>query len=75
MRESARIRSNSRPGEDIARGIAWFAKEFDARVEGAGACGIAAILTGKLKPEGPCAVVVSGGNIDDAKWTAIVQRD
>jgi threonine dehydratase len=61
--------------EDIAQGIAWFAKEFDARVEGAGACGIAAILTGKLKPEGPCAVVVSGGNIDDAKWTSIVQRD
>lgn len=63
------------PEEDIAHAIAWFAREFDARVEGAGACGIAAILTGKLKPEGPCAVVVSGGNIDAARWEAIVQGE
>jgi len=58
--------------EEIARGIAWFAKEHDARVEGAGACGMAAILTGRLRPETPCAVVVSGGNIDEARWKEIV---
>ena len=61
------------PEEDIAHAIAWFAREFDAKVEGAGACGIAAILTGRLKPEGPCAVVVSGGNIDEARWNEIVR--
>ena len=61
------------PEEDIAHAIAWFAREFDAKVEGAGACGIAAILTERLKPEGPCAVVVSGGNIDEARWNEIVR--
>ncbi len=59
------------PEEDIAQGIAWFASERHGRVEGAGACGIAAILTGKLRPETPCAVVVSGGNIDESRWNEI----
>lgn len=63
------------PEEDIARAIAWFAKEHGARVEGAGACGVAAILSGRLKPETPCAVVVSGGNIDEGRWKDIVQRE
>jgi threonine dehydratase len=62
------------PEEGIARAIAWLAKEHDARVEGAGACGVAAILSGRLKPETPCAVVVSGGNIDEERWTAIVDK-
>jgi len=61
--------------EDIAQAIAWFAREFKAKVEGAGACGIAAILNKKLYPEAPCAVVVSGGNIDEARWNEIVTRD
>lgn len=61
------------PEEDIANAIAWFASEHGARVEGAGACGVAAILTGRLKPETPCAVVVSGGNIDEATWKEIVE--
>lgn len=59
--------------DEIAAAIAWVAREHDKRVEGAGACGIGAILHRKLKPETPCAVVVSGGNIDDAKWRAIVK--
>lgn len=60
------------PEADIARAIAWLAREHGARIEGAGACGVAAILGGRLKPETPCAVVVSGGNIDDARWKEIV---
>ena len=63
------------PEDDIANAIAWFAREHGARVEGAGACGVAAILTGRLKPETPCAVVVSGGNIDAARWSEIVKRE
>jgi threonine dehydratase len=58
--------------QDIGAAIAWLSREHGERVEGAGACGVAAILTGKLKPEVPCAVVVSGGNIDEARWTALV---
>jgi threonine dehydratase len=58
--------------DEIAQAIAFLAKEYGAKVEGAGACAAGAILHGKLRPETPCAVVVSGGNIDDAKWKAIV---
>lgn len=33
-------------------------------IEGSGAVGIAALLSGKVKPGGPTAVLLSGGNID-----------
>jgi threonine dehydratase len=58
--------------EEIAESIAWFAREHNARVEGAGACAAGAILLKKLRPETPCAVVVSGGNIDEGRWSRIV---
>jgi len=58
--------------DEIARAIRWFADQFHAKVEGAGACGIAALLVRKVMPETPCAVVVSGGNIDDERWNVLV---
>lgn len=33
-------------------------------VEGSGAAGIAALLSGKVRPSGPTAILLSGGNID-----------
>ena len=60
--------------DEIASAIAWLAREHDQKVEGAGACGVAAILTGKLRPETPCAVVVSGGNIDEGRWRSILSN-
>lgn len=54
---------------DIAHAIAWLAREHDARVEGSGAVGIAAALNGNGFT-GPAAIIVSGGNIDDARWHA-----
>jgi threonine dehydratase len=33
-------------------------------IEPTGALGIAALVTGKVKPSGPVAVIVSGGNLD-----------
>jgi threonine dehydratase len=60
---------------EIGSAIAWLAREHDQRVEGAGACGVAAILSGKLKPETPCAVVISGGNIDDSRWRSLLTSD
>ena len=59
--------------EEIAESIAWLASEHSVRVEGAGACGVGGILLHKLNPEAPCAVVVSGGNIDETRWLEIVQ--
>lgn len=59
----------------VASAIAWLAKEHDARVEGSGACGVAAVLGGTADElEGPVVVIVSGGNIDTAKWLGIVEQ-
>jgi threonine dehydratase len=60
--------------EEIERAIAFLQREHDVRSEGAGACGVAAILSRKLKPDFPCAVIVTGGNIDEARWKAIVAK-
>jgi threonine dehydratase len=58
---------------EIAEAIAWLAREHDTRVEGSGAVAVAAVLFGRVKAlEGPVAVVVSGGNIDDGRWRGIM---
>jgi threonine dehydratase len=58
--------------EEIAQAIAWLHVRHQKRAEGAGACATAAVMFRKLAVETPCAVVVSGGNIDLAKWEKIV---
>jgi threonine dehydratase len=60
--------------QEIEVTISWFAREHNLRVEGAGACAAGAILHKKLRPETPCAVVVSGGNIDEERWREIVGK-
>jgi threonine dehydratase len=50
---------------EIARTIEWLEKTHGERVEGAGACGVAAVWLGKLKTlPTPAAIVLSGGNRD-----------
>jgi threonine dehydratase len=59
----------------IAHAIAWLAREHDARVEGAGAVSVAALLTGALRPDRfPVVVVVSGGNIDADRFMRLTGR-
>jgi threonine dehydratase len=58
--------------DEIAQAIGWLHREHKIRVEGAGACSSGAVLFKKIVPETPCAVVVSGGNIDVAKWEKIL---
>ena len=58
---------------EIASAIAWLSREHDARVEGSGAVATAALLHGRVSAlAGPVAVIVSGGNIDEARWRGIV---
>jgi len=57
---------------EIAAGIRHAAKVEGEIVEGAGAVGIAALLAGKIKPDGPTVVIASGGNIDPTLHQAIV---
>lgn len=60
--------------EDIARAIAWLHREHRQIVEGAGAVGVAALLSGRLSAYGRKAgVVISGGNIDHQKLSAILK--
>ncbi|MEO8620295.1 MAG: threonine/serine dehydratase [bacterium] len=57
----------------IAGAIGWLSREHDLRAEGSGAVGVAALLVaanGRFR--GPVAVVISGGNIDEARWRSIV---
>jgi threonine dehydratase len=59
--------------EDVARAIRWLWVEEGFKVEGAGAVGVAALLSGRVADlQFPVVVVVSGGNIDEAKHTAVL---
>jgi threonine dehydratase len=53
------------PEEEIGRAMLWLLDEHGLKVEGSGAAGVAAILSGRLKPKGKTAIVITGGNVDD----------
>jgi threonine dehydratase len=60
--------------EDVASAIAYLWIEEGFKVEGAGAVGVAALLSGRVESlEFPVVVVVSGGNIDEAKHKAVLE--
>ena len=59
--------------DDIAEAIAWLHREHRLTVEGSGAVGVAAVRAGALRPQAfPVAIIVSGRNIDDARWRGLV---
>ena len=59
---------------EIADTIAWLSTTHGQRVEGAGACGTAAVRLGKFAQiPTPAAIVVSGGNIDTTKFEKILK--
>ncbi|MDR2529067.1 MAG: threonine/serine dehydratase [Synergistaceae bacterium] len=59
--------------EDIRRAIAFIHKEHRQVIEGAGAVGVAALLTGKANPQGKrTGVFISGGNIDSDRLKEIL---
>jgi threonine dehydratase len=59
--------------QEIAAAIAWLSHQHDMRVEGSGAVGVAALLHNRIAPLAfPVVVILSGGNIDDLRWRAIV---
>lgn len=51
---------------DIGRAILWMLDQHGMKVEGAGAVGVAAVMTRAPTLTGETVVVVSGGNIDSA---------
>jgi threonine dehydratase len=50
--------------DDIARALLVLLERAKLVVEPAGAVGVAALMTGAIRPDGPTVVVLSGGNID-----------
>jgi threonine dehydratase len=58
--------------QDIARAIALAWHSYQERIEGAGAVGLAAVLSGQI--HGPAIVVISGGNIQPQLHAEIVSR-
>lgn len=60
---------------EIARSIAWLWEHEHQRVEGAGACGVGAVLLEHVRVGTPAAIVVSGGNIDAAKFDRVLKAD
>lgn len=62
--------------DEIAAGIRYLWQHEGEMVEGAGAVGVAAILSGKLRAEGgPLIVLVTGRNIDPALHAAVVAAE
>jgi threonine dehydratase len=59
--------------EETAHAMAWLARVHEARVEGAGAVGVAAVLS-RGEWEGPVGVVVSGGNVDESRWHQVTSH-
>ena len=60
-------------GEQIAQAMVLLLERTKLVVEGAGAVGIAALLEGKVRGDGPVAVVLSGGNIDASTLITVMR--
>jgi threonine dehydratase len=60
-----RVRDIVSVGDDVLlEHLKWSMYRTKLVIEPTGALGIAALLEGKVKPRGPVAIVVSGGNLD-----------
>jgi threonine dehydratase len=56
---------------EIGQGMLWLLDTHGIKVEGSGAAGVAAILSGRLVPKGKTVIVVSGGNVDDDRLAGL----
>ncbi len=60
--------------EQIAQAVLFLVERARLVIEGAGALGVAALLSGTVTPSGPAVAVLSGGNIDINLLGRIVER-
>lgn len=61
--------------EDIARAMAWMHKHHHMVIEGASGTSVAGLVSGKVDVRGKKAgVVISGGNVDDARFIKILEK-
>src|SRR5436309_5365395 len=60
--------------EEIAQAMVLLAERTKFVVEGAGAVGIAALLSGQIPGSGPALALLSGGNIDASLMVQVMRR-
>jgi threonine dehydratase len=60
--------------EEAASAIGWLWKNEGVRAEGSGAVTVGAILAGKAVPKFPAVCIVSGRNIDEARFLELQRR-
>jgi threonine dehydratase len=60
--------------ESISEAIVLLLERAKLVVEGAGAVGVAALLSGKIGGSGPVAIVLSGGNIDPTMLISVMRH-
>lgn len=60
--------------EEIARAMAFALHEEQLVVEGAGAVGIAALMSGRIQTQGAVALIISGGNVDMSTLLTIAEK-
>ena len=61
--------------ENIARAMAWMHKQHHMVIEGAPGTAVAGLVSGKVDVRGrKVGVVISGGNVDDAKLVKILEK-
>jgi len=58
--------------EEIGAGVKFLFRSMGLKVEPSGATPVAALLAGKVVPEGPTACILTGGNVDPAVFTRLV---
>lgn len=58
--------------DEIGAAVRYLWRTQGLRVEPSGAVGVAALLTGKLVPTSPTAVMLTGGNVDPALFQRLV---
>jgi threonine dehydratase len=68
-----RVRRAFRISDDaIAAAVRFLFHEMGLRVEPSGAVAVAALLEGRLRPSGPVAAILSGGNVDPDFFARLV---
>jgi threonine dehydratase len=59
--------------DEIAAAVRWLHYHTALRAEPSGAVAVAALLAGRLRPDGPTVAVVSGGNVDPDLYQRLVR--
>ena len=59
--------------DEIAAAVRWLHHHTALRAEPSGAVAVAALLAGRLRPDGPTVAVVSGGNVDPDLYQRLVR--